>query len=539
MTNAIPDDAAARLDRLLDDAYRPRRNRPARYSPTHAKRWLGYLAVHLTRYPGMGIDPGTLRSRTRSYSLVNGLTRGGFIGFVVPMVVLLAILGLFLVQSNSKPDPTSFTPNTDPIKHHFLDGPLGPVYWLVSRILLFYRNTLWAPLSGGDALATDWDWLLSVVCLVVTARLILLPLVVKQVQSLHRMREIQPRVRELQQRHRGDRETLQQELMHLYREEKANPLMGCLPMVVQVPMFFGLYHVISRLDPTATEEEAARFGWTAAEFHDAATARVLGAPIVETFGADGNLHVLLVVGLLVLVWMAISYRNAFESLVGKGGWSPDSQQRLIQRAIIFGLPAVQPAMVLFVPAGAVVYLLAQTCFTLAQQRWIDRRYPQPRQPVTSHEPPDGTFGMTALLSFGAVAMLTYPVGALALSGGVRGLVLLGGILAVLATLIGLREGLAAHGGGAGPITARRFLNDACDRRILRRPRRGRYQFRQDWVRDQLAISYRRAATRYRQAHPMPRQRPAGNGATAAYATGRLMGPDEWAMTGAEQLEEFF
>jgi YidC/Oxa1 family membrane protein insertase len=66
---------------------------------------------------------------------------------------------------------------------------------------------------------------------------ILFPIFVKQIKSQRAMQALQPKVKELQEKHKGDRETLQKEMMELYRREKANPLMGCLPMFLQIPVF--------------------------------------------------------------------------------------------------------------------------------------------------------------------------------------------------------------------------------------------------------------------------------------------------------------
>ena len=63
------------------------------------------------------------------------------------------------------------------------------------------------------------------------------------------MQALQPKVKELQKKHKGDRETLQKEMMELYKTEKANPLMGCLPMFLQIPVFLGLFHTLRQLVP--------------------------------------------------------------------------------------------------------------------------------------------------------------------------------------------------------------------------------------------------------------------------------------------------
>ena len=115
--------------------------------------------------------------------------------------------------------------------------------------------------AGRPVLGTNWAWILAIVFLVVTVRVILFPVFVKQIKSQRAMQALQPKVKELQEKHKGDRETLQKEMMELYRTEKANPLMGCLPMFLQIPVFLGLFHVLRRLNPAKSSGKTL-YGWT-------------------------------------------------------------------------------------------------------------------------------------------------------------------------------------------------------------------------------------------------------------------------------------
>ena len=78
-------------------------------------------------------------------------------------------------------------------------------------------------------------WGLSIVLLTVFVRLLLFPLFVKQIKSQRRMQELAPRIKELQKQHKGDRETLNTEMMKLYKDNNANPISGCLPLLLQLP----------------------------------------------------------------------------------------------------------------------------------------------------------------------------------------------------------------------------------------------------------------------------------------------------------------
>lgn len=84
----------------------------------------------------------------------------------------------------------------------------------------------------------------AIIILTIITRLILFPLGVKQVRSMTAMQKIQPKMKELQKKHKGDRQRLNEEMMKLYREHGVNPLGGCFPLLLQMPVFIALYAVI-------------------------------------------------------------------------------------------------------------------------------------------------------------------------------------------------------------------------------------------------------------------------------------------------------
>jgi len=126
---------------------------------------------------------------------------------------------------------------------------MEPIYFAISWILLRWHELFDLILPNGTFLGTNWDWVLAIMFLVITVRVILFPIFVKQIRSQRAMQALQPKMKELQQKHKGDQQTLREEMMKLYQQEKVNPLMGCLPLVLQIPVFFGLFHVLKGLNP--------------------------------------------------------------------------------------------------------------------------------------------------------------------------------------------------------------------------------------------------------------------------------------------------
>lgn len=86
---------------------------------------------------------------------------------------------------------------------------------------------------------------IAIILLTISVRILLLPLTIKQTRSMQGMQRIQPKVKELQRKHKGNRQKLNEELMKLYKEHQVNPLGGCLPLLLQLPVFFALYRVLT------------------------------------------------------------------------------------------------------------------------------------------------------------------------------------------------------------------------------------------------------------------------------------------------------
>lgn len=90
-----------------------------------------------------------------------------------------------------------------------------------------------------------WGW--AIVMLTLVVRLILLPLFVKQYKSARRMQEVAPQMKELQRKYKGNKQKLQEEMMKFYKENEINPFGGCLPLVLQMPIFIGLYRLLNNI----------------------------------------------------------------------------------------------------------------------------------------------------------------------------------------------------------------------------------------------------------------------------------------------------
>ncbi len=102
---------------------------------------------------------------------------------------------------------------------------------------------------------------LSVVIFTILFKTLLLPLTVKSLRSMSSMQELQPKIKELQKKYSKDRQKISAETMKLYQEHGVNPASGCLPMVMQIPIFFGLYFAIRHLSQSGVGVWGQGFAW--------------------------------------------------------------------------------------------------------------------------------------------------------------------------------------------------------------------------------------------------------------------------------------
>jgi len=243
------------------------------------------------------------------------------------------------------------------------------IYWAVSQVMLGW-HWVWDQLGLGEWLSTNWDWVLAIIFLVLTVRAVLFPLFVKQIRSQRAMQALQPKLKALQEKHKGDRETLQKEMMELYRSEKANPLMGCLPLLLQMPVFLGVFHVIRRLD--GGQHSGTAYGWTESLFDSATNAKLFGVSIGATLSRGGLATVLCVIFGIIMI--ATTYLTSRQMIL-KTGWSEDPQQRMIQKVMLYGIPLTMIISVSAFPLGLILYWTTTNLFSLGQQFWVLKKYP--------------------------------------------------------------------------------------------------------------------------------------------------------------------
>ena len=277
------------------------------------------------------------------------------------------------------------------------------IYIAVSWLLLRWHDLWKNVFNGAESLGTDWAWVLAIICMVITLRVLLFPLFVKQIRSQRAMQKLAPELKALQERYKGDRETLQRETMELYRKEKANPLMGCLPILIQAPVFLGLFWVLRRPDPHQTINTTEYF-WTGvndgpnSDWNTYVQAKLFGAPFwsalrapnadLTEVGADPTR--VRVVAVILIAAMILTTFLTTRQMILKTGWNEDPTQRMIQKVMLYGIPLILMFSGSIFPIGVIIYWTVNNLFSLGQQQYVLHKYPPPKQNVAAKPPKPGT-----------------------------------------------------------------------------------------------------------------------------------------------------
>ncbi len=258
--------------------------------------------------------------------------------------------------------------------------------WLrtaVSWILVQWHQLLSA--IGMDP-ASGWTWAFSIVGLVIVIRILLIPLFVKQIKAQRNMQLIQPQMKEIQKKYAGDRERQSQEMMKLYRETGTNPLSSCLPILLQMPIFFALFSVLQGI---ATNTKEGVFNWPeyAELFEQARQASILGAPLYGTFlgadevAADGfdPMATRIVTAVLIALMVATTYTTQRQLMLKN--MAADNPMAKQQKILLYVFPIMFGVFGINFPIGVLIYWFSTNVWSMGQQFYVIRNNPQPNTPA--------------------------------------------------------------------------------------------------------------------------------------------------------------
>jgi YidC/Oxa1 family membrane protein insertase len=274
------------------------------------------------------------------------------------------------------------------------------LYVAVSWVML-----RWHDLFDAIGVGANWAWVLSIVFLVITARLALFRLFIKQVHYTRNMQKMQPKIQKLREKYKTDRAELNRQMMKLQQEEGFNPLSGCLPMFLQIPVFLGLYHVLRHLSnvnaacqrlalhqPTPKSDHLLTlYTFSKSDTCDASRAKMFSAPLAASFHDSSSLITKLGGDpsstrwvLIVLLIVSAVATLATQLLVRANATTvPEGTAATVQRLMMWVIPVgVLASGLLFnFPLGVLLYWFTSNLWTLAQQAYIIRYHPPTEEPV--------------------------------------------------------------------------------------------------------------------------------------------------------------
>jgi len=223
------------------------------------------------------------------------------------------------------------------------------LYQPIFNLLVVIYNTL-----------PNHDFGVAIVLLTIIIRLLFSPLSIKALRSQKALSKIQPKIKEIQEKHKGDSQAIGQASMNLYKEHGVNPFSGCLPLLLQIPVLIALYQALR----AAFLPESLSLLYSSV--HNPGSIEVMSLGFINL--AQKNYYLPFVAG--ILQWL--------QARQGMQGQSQNGSQDATASAMNKQLLYIFPIMIVFIswslPTGLVLYWITTTLFSLGEQLYIRYRY---------------------------------------------------------------------------------------------------------------------------------------------------------------------
>jgi YidC/Oxa1 family membrane protein insertase len=257
---------------------------------------------------------------------------------------------------------------------------LFPIKWVIELILVSFHS-LFA--FFGIAPESGLSWVLAIVGLVLVVRSALIPLFVKQIKSQRNMMLVQPELQKLQKKYKGkndrdSREKFAKEQMDLYKRTGSNPLSSCLPILVQIPIFTGLFFVLN--DAQVNETGVGPMSDVLAKEFSAAS--FFGAKLSESFMNNTGIEVQILAGIMVILMSASQFITQ-KQIIAKNQ-NPEvqnSQYMQTQKILLYVFPLIFVVSGVTFPIAVIFYWLTSNFWTMGQQFIVIRNMPTAGSPA--------------------------------------------------------------------------------------------------------------------------------------------------------------
>ena len=205
----------------------------------------------------------------------------------------------------------------------------------------FYKVLLWIHSHVGN-----WGW--AIILFTLLVKFILFPLSYKGMMSMQKLKDLAPKMKEMKEKYKGDPAKMNLKMMEMYKKEGANPMGGCLPMILQIPVFFALYRVLLNAD------------------------ELQGAPWILWIENLAQMDPYFVLPLLMGASMWFQQRI-----------TPTTMQDPLQEKIFKFFPVIMTVFFIYFPAGLVLYWLVNNLFTIGQQYFINAMYKKQKAQISA------------------------------------------------------------------------------------------------------------------------------------------------------------
>ncbi|WBT08786.1 membrane protein insertase YidC [Corynebacterium sp. SCR221107] len=277
---------------------------------------------------------------------------------------------------------------------------LNFIYWPISAILWFWHKVVSFVISPDSGVS----WVLAIVLLTFTIRALLVKPTVNQMRSVRRMQEFQPHMEEIRKKYANDQQKMMEETRKLQKEMGVNPIAGCIPMLVQIPVFIGLFHVLRSFNRTGTgtgqlglsveqNRATANYIFNPDDVQSFLDARLFGVPLsayismpkemYEAFGGGfTQINIISVAAPLILIIVVATHMNARLSVdrqkarIASGKQKPAAnsqmqmQTDMMNRMMLWFMPLTILFTGVLWHIGLLFYMVSNNIWTFFQQRAV-------------------------------------------------------------------------------------------------------------------------------------------------------------------------
>ena len=263
---------------------------------------------------------------------------------------------------------------------------LTPIEWLMTQVMVWFHRFL--TFIGMPAVGISW--VLSIIFLVLVVHAFILPIYIRQMQSMRKMQALQPQMMHIQNKYKGkkdqaSKEALSREMMKLYQDNNANPAGSCLPMLIQGPVFMCMWYVLSAISFIARGIREPLGAFDKATAQEFSKTTVFGVNVNSTFvtaDVSGKIVIGIFIALMCAAMWYMQFNNMRKNLPRA---SMEGTQYKMQQAMTWFFPLFYIFSGVSFPFAVLVYWLTNNVANLLRSMWQVFSFPTPGSPAAEEK----------------------------------------------------------------------------------------------------------------------------------------------------------